>query len=39
MERCKKEFNPVELILSEVSPVVGSHVGPGTVSIAWMAGM
>lgn len=39
MERCQKEFNPVELILSEVSPVVGAHVGPGTVSIAWMAGM
>lgn len=39
MERCKTEFSPVELILSEVSPVVGSHVGPGTVSIAWMAGM
>jgi DegV family protein with EDD domain len=39
MERCRVEFSPVELILSEVSPVVGSHVGPGTVSIAWMAGM
>ena len=39
MERCQKEFHPVELILSEVSPVVGAHVGPGTVSIAWMAGM
>jgi DegV family protein with EDD domain len=39
MERCKKEFDPLEIILSEVSPVVGSHVGPGTVSIAWMAGV
>jgi DegV family protein with EDD domain len=39
IERCQKEFNPVEMILSEVSPVVGAHVGPGTVSIAWMAGM
>lgn len=39
MQRCQEEFHPVELILSEVSPVVGSHVGPGTVSIAWMAGM
>ncbi len=36
---CEKEFHPVENILSEVSPVVGSHVGPGTVSIAYMAGM
>ncbi len=39
IERCQKEFDPVEMILSEVSPVVGAHVGPGTVSIAWMAGM
>jgi DegV family protein with EDD domain len=39
IERCQQEFNPVEMILSEVSPVVGAHVGPGTVSIAWMAGM
>jgi len=23
---------------SEVSPVIGAHVGPGTVAIAWMAG-
>jgi len=36
---CEKEFYPVENILSEVSPVVGAHVGPGTVSIAYMAGM
>lgn len=38
MEECRKRFSPVELILSEVSPVVGSHVGPGTVSIAYQAG-
>ena len=38
MECCLKQFNPVEMILSEVSPVVGSHVGPGTVAIAWMTG-
>ncbi len=36
---CKERFSPVEMISSEVSPVVGSHVGPGTVSIAYMAGM
>ena len=39
MERTTKRFNPVESILSHVSPAVGSHVGPGTVSIAYMAGM
>jgi DegV family protein with EDD domain len=31
-------FNAVEGILSEVSPVVGSHTGPGTISVAYMAG-
>ena len=34
-----KKFNAAEGILSYVSPVVGSHVGPGTLSIAYMAGM
>lgn len=34
-----KKFNAEEAILSYVSPVVGSHVGPGTISIAYMAGM
>ncbi|MEN6408668.1 MAG: DegV family protein [Anaerolineaceae bacterium] len=37
-ERAQKMFNPIENIISEVSPVIGSHVGPGTVSIAYMAG-
>ncbi len=37
--RVSKQFNVVESILSHVSPVVGSHVGPGTISIAYMAGM
>ena len=34
-----KRFNTVENIFSEVSPVVGNHTGPGTVGIAFMAGM
>ena len=37
-ERVSSRFNAVESILSEVSPVVGSHTGPGTISIAYMAG-
>jgi fatty acid-binding protein DegV len=28
-----------EVIVSTVSPVVGTHVGPGTVGLAFMAGM
>ncbi len=34
-----KKFDAVEGILSYVSPVIGCHVGPGTLSIAYMAGM
>lgn len=36
--RLVKQFNAEEGILSEVSPVVGSHTGPGTLSVAYMAG-
>ncbi len=39
LERVSTQFNAVESILSHVSPVVGCHVGPGTISIAYMAGM
>ncbi len=38
LERLVGQFNAVEGILSEVSPVIGSHVGPGTISVAYMAG-
>lgn len=33
-----EKFNADEAILSEISPVVGSHVGPGTMSVAYMTG-
>jgi len=39
LDRIVKQFNAVEGILSWVSPVVGSHVGPGTLSIAYQAGL
>lgn len=32
-------LEPVEKIYTEVSPVVGTHAGPGTVGLAFMAGM
>ena len=38
LERCVKQFNVVEGILSEVSPAIGAHTGPGTISIAYIAG-
>jgi len=39
LERASRELNAVEGILSAVSPVVGTHAGPGTVGLAYMAGM
>ncbi len=37
LERAAKELNPVETIFTEVSPVVGTHTGPGTVGLAFMS--
>lgn len=39
LEWAKERFHPVETVFSEVSPVVGTHAGPGTLGIAYMAGM
>ena len=39
LDRAAKAMNAAESILTEVSPVVGNHAGPGTVGLAYMAGM
>jgi len=39
LDMAKDQFNPIETIFSEVSPVIGTHVGPGTVGLAYCAGM
>ncbi len=39
MEMVSARVQAVEMVYSEVSPVVGTHAGPGTVGMAWMAGM
>jgi DegV family protein with EDD domain len=39
LEKATKELNAIESIMSTVSPVVGTHAGPGTVGLAYMAGM
>ena len=39
LAKSEKELNPVESILAELSPVVANHTGPGTVGLAYMAGM
>lgn len=37
--KAEKELNLVESIFAELSPVVANHTGPGTVGLAYMAGM
>jgi DegV family protein with EDD domain len=39
LEQACQQLNPVESYLTQVSPVVGTHAGPGTVGLAYMAGM
>ncbi|SRR5581483_8968582 len=39
LNKASKEFNAIESILSSVSPVVGTHAGPGTVGLAYMVEM
>jgi len=35
LREAESRFNPVESLLSEVSPAVGANVGPGTVGLAF----
>lgn len=35
LEEANRRINPVESLMSEVSPAVGTHVGPGTVGLAF----
>jgi DegV family protein with EDD domain len=39
LEEAKYCLDPIESVFSQVSPVVGTHAGPGTVGLAFMAGM
>ena len=39
LEEAKERYHPVETVFSEVSPVVGTHAGPGTLGLCYMAGM
>ena len=39
LQLAQKEMDVVEVIHSEVSPVIGTHVGPGTVGLAYLAGI
>jgi fatty acid kinase fatty acid binding subunit len=39
LEEASKRFDAIESIFTEVSPVIGTHAGPGTVGLAYLAGM
>jgi DegV family protein with EDD domain len=39
LTRAEEALRPVESIFAEVSPTVGTHAGPGTVGLAFMAGI
>jgi DegV family protein with EDD domain len=39
LKLAQEELDVIEVIRSEVSPVIGTHVGPGTVGLAYMAGL
>jgi DegV family protein with EDD domain len=36
LERAQTRFNAEHTMLSELSPVIGTHAGPGTVVLAYM---
>jgi DegV family protein with EDD domain len=39
LDKIARLVNPVESVFAAVSPAVGANTGPGTVGLAWMAGM
>lgn len=36
---CQEHFSPSEIMITEVSPVIGTHTGPGTVGVAFLRDM
>lgn len=39
LTRAEQALKPVESVFTEVSPTVGTHAGPGTVGLAFLAGI
>ena len=39
LDTAAAKLHPVETVFTSVSPVIGTHAGPGTVGLAYMAGM
>jgi len=38
LELAKAKVNPIKMLISDVTPAVGVHLGPGTAGLAFMAG-
>lgn len=39
LNKVKEEFTPDEILLANISPVLGTHTGPGTVGVAYVVGV
>jgi DegV family protein with EDD domain len=39
LEIASQRLNPIEAFVTDVSPVVGTHAGPGTVGLAYLVGI
>jgi DegV family protein with EDD domain len=39
LDTASARLHPIETVFASVSPVIGAHTGPGTVGLAYMAGM
>ena len=39
LNKIKSQFDPDEVLIADLSPVLGTHVGPGTVGVAYCAGI
>jgi DegV family protein with EDD domain len=39
LETARQRFNPIESLHSPLSPVIGTHAGPGTLAVAFMTGI
>ena len=39
MADIKENFEPKEIMMADLSPVIGTHTGPGTVGVAYVAGV
>lgn len=39
LQKAKEKFSPQETVIAEVSPVIGTHAGPGVVGLAYLTDM